>query len=157
MLRCASAVGNHTRRAAHLRVRGHTRTLCAPAEPEAVPKKKKKKKTKPYKVDPMTPPPCPSSFDRKYYEPRDFFRFEIVHESKKPGSRARVGKIHTPHGIIHTPSYVAVGTNGTLKALDHPAANETGLDLMFCNTCVVRAMTVSLIASCAGLAAVSRQ
>jgi hypothetical protein len=30
-------------------------------------------------------------------EPRDFFHFEIIHESKK--SMARVGRIHTPHGI----------------------------------------------------------
>lgn len=60
------------------------------------------------------------------------FRFEILHESKK--SRARVGRIHTPHGIIDTPNFVAVGTNGTLKALDNTVVNEIGLQLMFCNT-----------------------
>jgi queuine tRNA-ribosyltransferase len=58
--------------------------------------------------------------------------FEIVHASKK--SRARVGKIHTPHGIIDTPNFVAVGTNGTLKALDNALVCELGLQLMFCNT-----------------------
>ena len=61
-----------------------------------------------------------------------FFRFEIIHQSKK--SRARVGRIHTPHGIIDTPNFVAVGTNGTLKALDNTLVNEIGLQLMFCNT-----------------------
>lgn len=60
------------------------------------------------------------------------FRFEILHQSKR--SRARIGKIHTPHGIIHTPSFVAVGTNGTLKALDNQTVNGIGLELMFCNT-----------------------
>ncbi len=60
------------------------------------------------------------------------FRFEITHQSKK--SRARVGVIHTPHGIIDTPSFVAVGTNATLKALDSHTVNEIGLQLMFCNT-----------------------
>jgi queuine tRNA-ribosyltransferase len=60
------------------------------------------------------------------------FRFEILHQSKK--SRARVGKIHTPHGIIDTPNFVAVGTNGTLKALDNRMVDSIGLQLMFCNT-----------------------
>lgn len=61
-----------------------------------------------------------------------YFRFELLHQSKK--SRARVGKIHTPHGIIDTPNFVAVGTNGTLKALDNHAVQQVGLQLMFCNT-----------------------
>jgi queuine tRNA-ribosyltransferase len=60
------------------------------------------------------------------------FQFELIHQSKK--SRARVGKIHTPHGIIDTPNFVAVGTNATLKALDTKTVNDMGLQLMFCNT-----------------------
>lgn len=59
-------------------------------------------------------------------------KFELIHKSKK--SRARVGKIHTPHGVIHTPNFVAVGTNGTLKALDNQSVAQIGLELMFCNT-----------------------
>lgn len=58
--------------------------------------------------------------------------FELIHQSKK--SRARVGRIHTPHGIIDTPNFVAVGTNATLKALDSTIAENIGLQLMFCNT-----------------------
>ena len=53
-----------------------------------------------------------------------YFRFELIHQSKK--SRARVGRIHTPHGIIDTPNFVAVGTNGTLKAIDNVTANTLG-------------------------------
>ncbi len=60
------------------------------------------------------------------------FKFEILHRSKK--SRARVGRIHTPHGVIDTPNFVAVGTNGTLKALDNHMVDSIGLQLMFCNT-----------------------
>ncbi len=60
------------------------------------------------------------------------FKFEVLHQSKK--SRARVGRIHTPHGIIDTPNFVAVGTNGTLKALDNEMVSSIGLQLMFCNT-----------------------
>lgn len=59
-------------------------------------------------------------------------KFELIHTSKK--SRARVGRIHTPHGIIDTPNFVAVGTNGTIKALDNRLVSEIGLQLMFCNT-----------------------
>ena len=62
----------------------------------------------------------------------DSFKFELIYQSTK--SRARVGKIHTPHGIIDTPGFVAVGTNATLKALDSEMVNAIGLQLMFCNT-----------------------
>lgn len=61
-----------------------------------------------------------------------YFHFELLHQSKK--SRARVGRIHTPHGIIDTPSFVAVGTNGSLKALSNVDIDKMGLQLMFCNT-----------------------
>ena len=58
--------------------------------------------------------------------------FKITHSSKK--SRARVGQIVTPHGVIDTPNFVAVGTNATLKAIDSATAEDLGLQLMFCNT-----------------------
>ena len=60
------------------------------------------------------------------------FKFDILHKSSK--SRARVGQIHTPHGVIDTPSFVGVGTNATLKALDSTVVDAIGLQLMFCNT-----------------------
>lgn len=59
-------------------------------------------------------------------------KFEVIHTSSK--SRARVGKIHTPHGVIHTPSFVAVGTNASIKALSPDLLAQIDLDLMFCNT-----------------------
>lgn len=65
-------------------------------------------------------------------EHKPFFYFEVIHTSKK--SRARVGRIHTPHGIIDTPNFVAVGTNGTLKSMDSTLVSKLGLQLMFCNT-----------------------
>jgi queuine tRNA-ribosyltransferase len=45
-----------------------------------------------------------------------------------------VGQITTPHGVVDTPNFVGVGTNGTLKALDNAGSQEIGLQLMFCNT-----------------------
>jgi queuine tRNA-ribosyltransferase len=41
--------------------------------------------------------------------------FDIV--KRQPGTRARAGVIHTPHGDIETPAFVAVGTKGTVKSL----------------------------------------
>jgi queuine tRNA-ribosyltransferase len=61
-----------------------------------------------------------------------YFWFELLHCSKK--SRARVGRIHTPHGIIDTPNFVPVGTNASLKALDTTIADALDVQLMFCNT-----------------------
>ncbi|MAZ43853.1 MAG: tRNA-guanosine(34) transglycosylase [Legionellales bacterium] len=61
-----------------------------------------------------------------------YFHYELIHQSTR--SRARVGRVHTPHGIIDTPNFVAVGTNGTLKALDNAVVDTLGLQLMFCNT-----------------------
>lgn len=60
------------------------------------------------------------------------FKFEIIHTSKK--SHARVGRITTPHGIIDTPNFVAVGTNAALKALDSKTVDAIGQQLMFANT-----------------------
>jgi queuine tRNA-ribosyltransferase len=61
-----------------------------------------------------------------------YFYFERLYQSKK--SRARVGRIHTPHGIIETPNFVPVATNASLKGLDSTIANTLGIQLMFCNT-----------------------
>jgi len=60
------------------------------------------------------------------------FSFELIYQSKK--SRARVGRIHTPHGVIDTPNFVPVGTNATLKAVDSAYTDTLGIQLMFCNT-----------------------
>ncbi|MGZ6251024.1 MAG: tRNA guanosine(34) transglycosylase Tgt [Candidatus Chromulinivorax sp.] len=61
-----------------------------------------------------------------------YFSFKTIYQSKK--SAARVGQIITPHGIIDTPNFVAVGTNGTLKALDNVFVDQLEQQLMFCNT-----------------------
>lgn len=60
------------------------------------------------------------------------FTFEVVKQSTK--SNARAGVIKTPHGDIQTPGFVAVGTNGTIKALDSKMVEEIGIQLLFCNT-----------------------
>lgn len=60
------------------------------------------------------------------------FRFEI--KKKLEGSLARVGEIHTPHGIIHTPSFIVVGTKATVKALTPEQLKELEAEAVICNT-----------------------
>jgi queuine tRNA-ribosyltransferase len=60
------------------------------------------------------------------------FLFEVIHQSTR--SRARVGRIHTPHGIIETPNFVPVATHAALKSVDSLLAQHVPVDLMFCNT-----------------------
>ncbi len=43
------------------------------------------------------------------------FHFELIHKDRKTG--ARLGKLHTPHGVIDTPVYMPVGTQATVKAM----------------------------------------
>jgi queuine tRNA-ribosyltransferase len=42
-------------------------------------------------------------------------RFTI--ETRLPGTLGRAGTLETPHGVIETPSFVAVGTQATVKSL----------------------------------------
>ena len=43
------------------------------------------------------------------------FSFEVLNTCKQSG--ARLGLLHTPHGDIHTPVYMPVGTAATVKAM----------------------------------------
>ncbi len=60
------------------------------------------------------------------------FKFELIYRSKK--SSARLGRIHTLHGLVDTPSFVPVGTNGVIKGVSSADATACGTELMFCNT-----------------------
>ncbi len=60
------------------------------------------------------------------------FKFEILHQSTR--SKARVGRIYTPHGVIDTPGFVPVGTNAAIKAADSLDVKKTGSQLVFYNT-----------------------
>ena len=95
-------------------------------------KRKKNRRRRDY-VE-YAPPPSPQEFSEQSFEDRDFFRFEILHASQKSGSLARVGRIHTPHGIIDTPGFVAVATNAALKGVDFIDADAAGQQLIFSNT-----------------------
>src|ERR1035437_8898886 len=58
-----------------------------------------------------------------YYLPMPF-SFSI--EKKLKGTRARAGTIHTPHGDIETPAFIAVGTKATVKAVTPEMLKDIG-------------------------------
>lgn len=59
-------------------------------------------------------------------------KFEILKKSKK--GLARAGVLHTPHGDIKTPAFVAVGTQATVKALTPSMIEDIGLQVVLANT-----------------------
>jgi queuine tRNA-ribosyltransferase len=51
-----------------------------------------------------------------------------------PGSRARLGKLNTAHGVVETPVFMPVGTQGSVKALDPRELVEMGTQIILGNT-----------------------
>jgi queuine tRNA-ribosyltransferase len=59
--------------------------------------------------------------------------FEVI--KTQPGSLARAGVIHTPHGDIETPAFVVVGTKGTIKSLKPEDLTDiVGAEVALANT-----------------------
>ena len=58
--------------------------------------------------------------------------FEISHRCAS--SRARVGRVTTPHGSFDTPAFMPVGTKGTVKGLLPHLVAQTGAQIILGNT-----------------------
>lgn len=60
----------------------------------------------------------------------------VTYELIKTDSRtkARRGRIHTPHGDIETPVFMPVGTQGTVKAMRPEQVSEMGAKIILGNT-----------------------
>ena len=62
-------------------------------------------------------------------------RFEVLGPPVEDGStRARLGRLTTPHGVVETPVFMPVGTNATVKALDPDDLHEVGAQMILGNT-----------------------
>ena len=59
-------------------------------------------------------------------------RFEIV--ATDPASGLRIGVLHTAHGSVPTPTFMPVGTLGTVKALTPADVQTTGARIVLANT-----------------------
>ena len=51
-----------------------------------------------------------------------------------PGCSARLGRLELPHGVVSTPCFMPVGTQGTVKTLTPAELVETGAEMIVCNT-----------------------
>ncbi len=60
------------------------------------------------------------------------FKFELLAKDQK--TRARRGRVTTPHGSIETPIFMPVGTHGAVKAMTPAQVDETGAKIILANT-----------------------
>ncbi len=60
------------------------------------------------------------------------FDFRVIKKSKK--SKARLGVLKTPHGLIHTPAFVPVATKGALRGYFFDKAYKIGAEIFMMNT-----------------------
>ncbi len=60
------------------------------------------------------------------------FRFEVV--ARDPCSAARVGRLHTAHGVVETPVFMPVGTAGAVKAMTPEMLEALDAQLLLANT-----------------------
>lgn len=58
--------------------------------------------------------------------------FEII--KKDPGSKARLGVIHTAHGNVETPAFLPIGTKGSVRSVTSEELKFWGADMILANT-----------------------
>ncbi len=58
--------------------------------------------------------------------------FEVV--ARDPSSQARRGRLMTAHGVVETPVFMPVGTQGTVKAMSPAEMKELGCQILLGNT-----------------------
>ena len=60
--------------------------------------------------------------------------FTFTINARCPHTRARCGCFHTPHGAVHTPRFMPVGTAATVKGVSTSQLAETGAQMVLANT-----------------------
>ena len=60
----------------------------------------------------------------------DAFSFSLL----ATDGAARRGEFRTPHGVVQTPAFMPVGTQGSVKAMRHRDLEETGAQIILGNT-----------------------
>ena len=59
------------------------------------------------------------------------FGFEV--QARDPGCAARAGCLHTPHGVVETPAFMPVGTQGSVKALSQEDLEALDAQMVLAN------------------------
>ena len=52
---------------------------------------------------------------------------------KKTDGKARVGRLELKHGIVDTPSFMTVGTYGSVKSLSNQELLDSNAQIILCN------------------------
>lgn len=60
------------------------------------------------------------------------FYFQLISTDRH--SLARTGVFHTPHGTIHTPAFIPVGTNASVRAMPPHELKALGVEAVLANT-----------------------
>jgi queuine tRNA-ribosyltransferase len=60
------------------------------------------------------------------------FRYECLHQDKH--CQARLGRLHTPRGVVDLPTFMPVGTRGSVKGLTIEMVRQTGAQIILGNT-----------------------
>ncbi len=60
--------------------------------------------------------------------------FEFTVETSCRNTAARAGALATPHGIVHTPAFMPVGTQATVKTLSPDELRELGAECILSNS-----------------------
>jgi queuine tRNA-ribosyltransferase len=61
--------------------------------------------------------------------------YEVLVPPPSDGTtRARLGRLTLPHGVVETPQFMPVGTNATVKALSPDDIRDTGATIILSNT-----------------------
>jgi queuine tRNA-ribosyltransferase len=60
------------------------------------------------------------------------FNFKIIKKDKE--TKARLGVLKTPHGIIHTPNIAIVATKGSIRGISFDLAKKIGAEVFMINT-----------------------
>lgn len=60
------------------------------------------------------------------------FHFEITHRA--PASRARLGRLTTPHGALETPAFIFCGTKATIKGVTMDEMRALNTQIILANT-----------------------
>lgn len=55
-------------------------------------------------------------------------------EKKDKQSKARAGVLKTPHGVVHTPMFIPVGTQAAVKTLSPHELHDMGAEIVLANT-----------------------
>lgn len=78
--------------------------------------------------------PTASGFTSSGFSPLQSQAVSIQFQIETTRGSARAGRLITPHGIVHTPVFMPVGTLATVKGVPQHLLEELGVEILLSNT-----------------------